>query len=110
MVFEGFEIKQTTPAPVTAEVMIDFHRATSPLVFLMNVTFRNNIIHDANGDDIALIKGGVQFVTFENNIFYNQGGNEQILDINSAKDVTVQDNIFFNDFAVADSLTRALLI
>lgn len=102
MVIEGFEIKQTKPAPVIKEVMIDFHRqAVLPgeAVPLMHVTFRNNIIHDANGDDIALIKGGVHYVTFENNIFYNQAGEQQMLDINSAQDVTVQDNIFFNDFA-----------
>ena len=109
MVFEGFEITQTTPVPEPAQVMIDFHRATSPMIWAMHITFRNNIIHDANGNDIALIKGGVQYVTFENNVFYNQGGVGQMLDINSAQDVTVEDNIFFNDFAVPDSLTRSYI-
>lgn len=109
MVIEGFEITQTTPAPVPAQVMIDFHRATSPLVWAMHITFRNNIIHDANEKDISLIKGGVQYINFENNVFYNQGGTGQMLDINSAKDVTVKDNIFFNDFAVPDSFTRSYI-
>ena len=109
MVLEGFEIKQTTPAPEPAHPMIDFHRRTSPVIFAQNITFRDNIIHDANGDDIALIKGGVQYITFEKNIFYNQGVNEQILDINSALDVTVRDNIFFNDLLVDGSNTKSFI-
>lgn len=109
MIFEGFEIKQTTPAPEPADPMIDFHRRTSPVVFAQHITFRNNIIHDANDKDIALIKGGVQFITFENNIFFNQGANEEILDINSVLDMTVRDNIFFNNFTVDGSNTKSLI-
>jgi len=109
MIFEGFEIKQTTPAPTIRQVVIDFHRATSPVLWANNIIFRNNIIHNANGEDIALLKGGVQYITFENNVFYNQGGEQQMLDINSALDITVQDNIFFNDFSNPENFRRSFI-
>jgi hypothetical protein len=95
MVFEGFEIRHSSPS--AGEIVVYVARSGND--WAENIIFRNNIFHDSYNNDLLKILDGSRFVTVENNIFYNQAEGEQLIDVNSVTDVTIQDNIFFNDFA-----------
>jgi hypothetical protein len=110
MLFEGFRLRHAGPGAGDYVVIMDRRDD----VWSENVTFRNNLFHDAYNNDLLKIHNGARFITVENNIFYNQGESDQHIDVNSVTDIVIQDNIFFNDFAGSgrtdDSNTKHFIV
>ncbi len=107
--FEGFDVSHSGGSQ---QYVVQVEDVDGDGVGGRRVTFRNNVFHDSQNNDLMKVNNGADEVLIENNIFYNQQGPDSHIDINSATDVMVRHNVFFNDFPadVADADTASFLV
>ena len=95
LTFEGLVFRHN--ASEAGDLVVSVHSAGGT-VWAENITFRNNVFHDAYANDLLKPYNGVRNMLVEGNLFYNQGPGEEHIDVNSATDVVIRGNIFFNDY------------
>ena len=96
MTFQGLQFRERPRGG--GEPLIYVSGSDSGTPAPSGIVFRDNVVHDAYGDDLMKIRSGAHGITVRGNVFYNQSDDEQHIDVNGVTDVTIADNIFFNDF------------
>ncbi len=97
LTLEGFQFQHSGPSGSAALVYISARNGTSA----DHITFRNNIFHDSQGDDLLKMLERAHHIVVRGNVFYNQGNDEQHIDVNSVTNVRIRNNIFFNAFELS---------
>ncbi len=104
--FEGFDISHSGGAD---QYVVQIQDARGNDTGGRRLTFRNNVFHDSQNNDLIKVNNGASNVLFENNIFYNQRGSDSHIDVNSASNITIRHNVFFNDFG-SNSNTGSFIV
>jgi hypothetical protein len=96
IVVQGLQFHQTGPSATGDLVYVSGADSGTPAP--SDIVLRDNVIHDAWGDDLLKIRSAAHDITVAGNVFYDQSNGEQHIDVNGVTDVTIVGNIFFNDF------------